>query len=190
MMAILLVFQADSKHEEITDVFVGLVVCGVESCSYAPDQILDFIKDIEANLQVVHDALKAGGNPSKRCTFCFFVNNFSSAMSIPVDPPYILVYPTSYVKDVEPDHFDTHNNPTGMRLRHCVCRATLQFSNDDPKEHTNYNGSHLILPHGAQYNDRLFLAILELRNHRGLLIDPTTGEPYLMEMVGELRPWI
>ena len=108
-------------------------------------------------------------------------------MSVPTDPPYCLVYPTSYVKDVELDHFNTHNSPVGMCLHCCVCRATLQFSNDDPKEHTNYIGSHLILPSRAQYNNQLFLAILEPRNHCGLLIDPTTGEPYLMEVVGNFR---
>ena len=177
MTAILLVFQADSKHEEITDVYVGLVVCRLESHLYAPEQILNFVKDIEANLQAAHDTLKVRGNPGKRHTFCLFVNNFSSAMSVPTDPPYCLVYPTSYVKDVELDHFNTHNSPTGMRLCHCVCHATLQFSNDDPKECTNYAGSCLILPRGAQYNDQLFPAIQEPQNHRGPLIDPTTGEP-------------
>ena len=70
MTAILLVFQADSKHEEITDVYVGLVVCRVESHLYAPDQNLNFVKDIEVNLQVAHDALKAGGDPGKRHAFC------------------------------------------------------------------------------------------------------------------------
>ena len=108
-------------------------------------------------------------------------------MSIPTDLPYCLVYPTSYVKDVEWDHFDTRNNLVGTCLHRCVCHATLQFSNDEPKECTNYAGSHLILPHGAQYNDQLFPSILELQNHHGLLIDSTMGEPYLMEMVGNFR---
>ena len=108
-------------------------------------------------------------------------------MSIPTDPPYCLVYPTSYVKDVDPDHFDTRNNLVGTRLCHCVCHTTLQFSNDDPKERANYKGSHLILPCRAQYNDRLFLAILELRNHHSPLIDPAMGEPYPMEMVGDFK---
>ena len=97
--AILLVFQADSQYEEITDVYVGLFLCRVESHLYAPDQILDFIKDIEVNLQVVRDALKAGGDPGKRHTFCLFVSNFGDTMSIPTDLPYCLVYPTSYVRD-------------------------------------------------------------------------------------------
>ena len=106
-------------------------------------------------------------------------------MSVPTDPPYCLVYPTSYIKGVESDHFDTHNSPMGMHLHHCICHATLQFSNDDPKERTNYVRSHLILPCGVQYNDWLFPAILELWNHRSPLIDPATGEPYPMEMVGD-----
>ena len=108
-------------------------------------------------------------------------------MSIPMDPPYCPMYPISYIKGIEPDHFDTHNSPVGTCLHHCVCCATLQFSNDDPKEHTKYVGSHLILPHGAQYNDRLYPTILELWNHCGPLINPTTGEPYLMEVVGDFR---
>ena len=187
MTAILLVFQADSRHEKITNIYVGLMVCRVNSCLYSPSQILDFIKDIEGNLKVVHGAPNAGGDPSKWRTYCLFVDNLSSAMSIPMDPPYCLVYPTSYVKGVEPDHFDTCNSPAGMRLHHCVFHATLQFSNDDPKECTKYVRGCLILPHGAQYNDWLYPAILELWNHCGSLIDPTTGEPYPMEVVGDFR---
>ena len=183
MTAILLVFQVNSRYEKITNIYVGLV----ESCLYNPDQILDFIKDIEGDLQVVCDALKARGDPGKRCTYCLYVDNLSGAMSIPTDPPYCLVYPTSYVKGVKPDHFDTHNSPMGMRLHHCVCRATLQFSNDDPKQRTKYIGSCLILPHRVQYNNRLYPTILEPWNHRGPLIDPATGEPYPMEVMGNFR---
>ena len=187
MTTILLVFQAYSRHKKITNIYVGPVVHRVESHLYSPSQIHDFIKDIEGDLMAVHDAFKAGGDPGKRCTYCLFVDNLSSAMSIPMDPPYCLVYPTSYVKGVEPDHFDTCNSPAGMRLHHCVCCATLQFSNDDPKQRTKYVGSRLILPHGAQYNDRLYPTILELRNHRSPLIDPTMGEPCLMEVAGDFR---
>ena len=133
------------------------------------------------------DTLKAGGDPSKSRAFCLFVNNFSGAMSIPMDPPYCLVYPTSYVKGVELDHFDIRNNLVGMHLHRCVCHTTLQFSNDDPKEHTNYTRSHLILPCSAQYNNQLYPAILEPQNHHGPLIDPAMGEPYLMEMVGDFK---
>ena len=66
---ILLVFQADGQHERITDVYVGLMVHWVESRLYTPDQILDFVADIEVNLKVAHNALKAGGDPGKRHAF-------------------------------------------------------------------------------------------------------------------------
>ena len=97
MTAILLVFQADGRHEKITDVYVGLVVCRVDSHLYSPSQIPDFIQDIEGDLRVVCDALKARGDPSKRHTYCLFVDNLSSVMSVPTDPPYCLVDPTSYI---------------------------------------------------------------------------------------------
>ena len=187
MIAILLVFQADHRHEKITNIYVGLVVHRVESHLYSPSQIHDFIQDIEGNLQAAHDALKAGGKPGKRHTYCLFVDNLSGTMSVPTDPPYCLVYPTSYIKGIEPDHFDTHNSPMGTCLHCCVCCATLQFSNNDPKERTKYVGSCLILPCWAQYNDQLYPTILELWNHCGSLIDPTMGEPYPMEVVGDFR---
>ena len=65
--------------------------------------------------------------------------------------------------------------------------SNLQFSNDDPKEHSNYARSCLILPCRAQYNNWLFPSILKPRNHHGLLINSTMGEPYPMEMVGDFR---
>ena len=159
----------------------------VDSHLYSPSQIHDFIQDIEGNLQAAHNVLKAGGSPGKRCAYCLFVDNLSGIMSIPTDPPYCLVYPTSYFKGVKPDHFDTHNSPAGTRLHRCVGHTTLQFSNDDPKQHTQYVRSHLILPHGVQYNDRLYPSILEPPNHRSPLIDPAKGEPCLMEVVGNFR---
>ena len=186
-MAILLVFQADSEHERIINVYMGLVVHRVDSCLYSPSQINDFIQDIEADLQVVCNALKAGHDPSKRHAYCFFVDNLSGIMSVPMDPPYCLVYPTSYNKGIEPNHFDTRNSPAGMRLHCCVCHITLQFSNDDPKQHTKYIGSRLILPCGVQYNDHLYPSILELRNHHDPLIDSVMGEPCPMEVVGDFK---
>ena len=93
--AILLTFQADDQHEKITDVYVGLVAHRIESRLYGPNQILDFVSDIEVNLKVARDALKAGGDLGKRCAFCLFINNYGGAMSVPTDPPYCLIYPMS-----------------------------------------------------------------------------------------------
>ena len=186
-MANLLVFQADSKHKRIINVYMGLVVCRVDSCLYSPSQINDFIQDIEVNLQAVHDALKARHDPGKRRAYCLFVDNLSGVMSVPMDPPYCLVYLTSYIKGIKPDHFNTQNSHMGTHLHRCVCQATLQFSNNDPKQNTKYTGSCLIVPHGAQYNNHLYPSILEPQNHRGPLIDPTMGEPCPMEVVGNFK---
>ena len=185
--AILLVFQADSKHKRIINVYVGLVVRRVDCHLYSPNQINDFIQDIDVDLRKARDALKARCDASKRHAYCLFMDNLSGVMSVPTDPPYCLVYPTTYVKGAEPDHFDTRNTPVGTCLHHCVFRATLQFSNTDPQQRTKYRGSRLIVPHGVQYDDHLFPAILEPQNHRGPLIDPVTGETCPMEVVGDFR---
>ena len=185
--AILLVFQADNEHKRIINVYVGLVVCRVDSHLYSPNQINDFIQNIDVNLLEACDALKAGRDASKRRAYCLFVDYLSGIMSVPMDPPYCLVYPTTYIKGAKPDHFDSWNSPAGTRLHHCVCRATLQFSNTDPQQCTKYAGSCLIISCGAQYNDHLYPTILEPWNHRGLLIDPVTGETCPMEVVGDFR---
>ena len=77
--------------------------------------------------------------------------------------------------------------PWACTCNRCVCRATLHFSNEDPKQCTKYRGSHLIMPHRAQYNDRLYPTILEPWNHHGPLMDPLTGEPCPMEVVGDFK---
>ena len=126
MIAILLIFQADDQHEQVTNVYIGLILCCVKSHLYTPEKILDFVSDIEVNLKVARDALKARCDPGKRHAFCLFVNNDGGMMSVPTDLPYCPVYPMSYVKDVELDHFNTRNNPARTHLHHCICHATLQ----------------------------------------------------------------
>ena len=74
-------------------------------------------------------------------------------MSVATDPPYCLIYPMSYMRDVEPDQFDTRNNLAGTCLHCCMCRTMLQFTNDDPNQCREYSRSQLILPHGAQYKE-------------------------------------
>ena len=107
-------------------------------------------------------------------------------MSIPTDPPYCFVYPTSYMRDVEPDHFDTRSLARTC-LCHCICHTTLQHMNDDPNQHREYARSCLILPRRAQYKERLFPEILELQDHQVLLTDSVTKEPFPMELVGDFR---
>ena len=151
------------------------------------NRFFNFVSDIEVNLKAAHDTLKARGDLGKRHAFCLFVNNYGGVMSIPMDPPYCLIYPMSYVIDVEPDHFDTCNNPAGTCLHCCICHATLQYMNDDPCHCRTYGGSCLILSHGAQYKEQLFPKILKPWNHRGPLIDPITREPLPHGTSGRLQ---
>ena len=146
---ILLFFQVDDQHKQITDVYIGLIVCHVESRLYVPEKILDFMSDIEVDLQVAHDAFKAGCDPGKRHTFCFFVNKYGGVMSVTMDSPYCLIYPMKYMTDMEPDHFNTRNNPAGTHLHHCICHNTLQYMNDNLCYHRADGCSHLILPCGS-----------------------------------------
>ena len=119
----LLMFQVDSEHKRIVNVYMGLVVRRVDCCLYSHNQINDFIQDIDVNLREACDALKAGRDASKRHAYCLFVDNLSGVMSVPTDPPYCLVYPTTYVKGAEPDHFDTRNSPMNSAFSPIMSRS-------------------------------------------------------------------
>ena len=67
MTAILLIFQVDDQHEQITNTYIGLIACCVETHLYMPEKILDFVSDIEVDLKVAHDALKAGCLGGRGC---------------------------------------------------------------------------------------------------------------------------
>ena len=99
MTAILLVFQVNDQHEQITNIYIGLVVHHIKSHLYAPEKILDFMSNMEVDLKVARDALKAGCDLGKRRAFCLFVNNYGGMMSVPTDLPYCLIYPMSYMND-------------------------------------------------------------------------------------------
>ena len=93
----------------------------------------------------------------------------------------------SYVRDMEPDHFNTRNNLARTCLHHYICHATLQHMNNHSHQCREYSGSCLILPHGAQYKERLFPEILEPQNHQVPLTYSVTKEPFPMELVGDFR---
>ena len=181
MMVILLVFQVDSEYKRIINVYVGLVVRRVDCCLYRPNLINNFIQDIDVNLWEAHDALKARHDASKRCTYCLFVDNLSGIMSIPTDPPYCLVYPTTYVKGAEPDHFTLRTVPWGCAYTVVCAEPPCSSVALIPSSALNTEGV------TSSYHDRLFLTIVELWNHRSPLIDPVTGETCLMEVVGDFR---
>ena len=69
MKTTLLIFQVDDQHEQITDVYIGLIVCHIDSCLYTPEKILDFMCYIEVNLKMACNALEAGGDPGRGALF-------------------------------------------------------------------------------------------------------------------------
>ena len=106
-------------------------------------------------------------------------------MAIPTDPLYCLVYPTVYNDDTEnQNHFNTAASPSGMHTHACMCCALLQHADKDPVCQRTYEGSCLIIPHGAQYRT-LFPEIVVPHSHRELLINHNTGEPYPMVAIGD-----
>ena len=130
--------------------------------------------------------LKLGVTQARGAPFAFL-----STMGVQCPSPWTRLTasfnPTSYVKDVELDHFDTCNNPVGTHLHHCICHTTLQHMNDNPNQCREYGRSHLILPYRAQYKERLFPEILELQNHWAPLTDSITKEHLPMELVRDFR---
>ena len=64
---------------------MGLAVHRVKSHLYTPDQILDFVSDIEVDLKAVQDALKARGDPGKGMPFA----SLSATMVVPCPFPHI-----------------------------------------------------------------------------------------------------
>ena len=106
-------------------------------------------------------------------------------MVIPTDPPYYLVYLMMYNDDAEDqNHFNTAASPSGMHTHVCMCCSLLQLMDKDPDNQRTYEGSRLIVPHGAQYQT-LFPEIVTPHNHWGPLIDPNTGEPSPMAAAGD-----
>ena len=65
-----------------------------------------------------------------------------------------------------------------------MCHALLQHTDLTEAHKGKYEGSHLIVPHGAQYKT-LFPEITMLHNHWGLLINHNSQKPYPMFIVGD-----
>ena len=102
MMAILLVFQVDSKHKRIINIYMGLMVHRVNCHLYSPNQINDFIQNIDVNLREACNALKARRNAGKRHAYCLFVNNLSGIMSVPTALPIVWCIPQHMSKALSP----------------------------------------------------------------------------------------
>ena len=129
----------------------------------------------------------AGKDLGGVCSFAMLVTNFGGIMAIPTDTPYCLVYPMIYSEDIatkNQNHFNTMASPTGLCTHGCICHTLLQHADLMEAHEQKYNGSCLIVSHGAQYKT-LFPEITMLCNHQGLLIYHSSGKPYPMVPVGD-----
>ena len=74
--------------------------------------------------------------------------------------------------------------PPGLCCRECVCHKLIQWANLHKKWETIKGGSCFLLPCGAKYDDNLLSRLIRPQNHRSLLVDPITAQPYPMVEVG------
>ena len=143
---------------------------------------------IEEDLAKVRDRCAWGKDAGGVHSYAMLVANYGGITAVPTDPPYCLVYPTMYNDGMEDQtHFNTVASSPGMHTHVCMCCSLLQFTDKDPKNKRTFEGSHLIIPCGAQYQN-LFPEITAPCNHWGPLIDPNIGEPYPMAAVGDFCP--
>ena len=170
-------FHSDREHKGVELIFIGLVVHCKESSIYMQADILTFMKSIEVDLKKVRDMCEEGLDPGRRHSYCLLLTNYGSIMAILKDPPYCLVYPIVYHKNVEdPSHFNTSASSSGMQTHACMYCTLLKHVDMEPLHQRTFKGSHLIIPHGMQYRT-LFPEIVALCNHQGPLIDPDMNEP-------------
>ena len=175
--AILIVFLSDEQHTAIQHVHISLVVRSVSCNLYDQDGILPFIHSIEEDLKKVQEKWDAGKDPGGVHSYAMLVANFSGTMAIPTDPPYCLVYPTIYSDDVDikdQNHFNTAASPPGLDTHGCICCTLLQHADLMEAHKQKYDGSHLIVPRGAQYKT---------------LLPEITRDRSLTTAAGSLTPW-
>ena len=183
--AILLVFLSDEEHQAIQYVHIGLVVLHAGCNLYTQDGILPFMKSIEEDLAKTRERCACNKDVGGVSSHALLVANYGGTMAVPTDPLYCLMYPTVYNAGTENQtHFNTAASPSGIHTHVCMCHSLLQLADKDPKNRRTFEGSCLIVPHGTQYWS-LFPEITTPCNHWGPLIDPNTGEPYPMAVVGD-----
>ena len=105
-----------------------------------------------------------------RHSFCLFVANFASLLTIPTVPPYCLVYPIQFTKDTpqdERDHLHPDQVLPGLCTRECVCCQTIHHTNMTLDHYTTYIGSCLLVLQGTQYNEDGLPKVIKLCNHHG-----------------------
>ena len=137
-----------------------------EGCHlYMQNGILSYMQSIEADLQKVWDRHTENKDLGRVRSYSLPIANYGGVLAIPTDPPYCLVYPTVYNTGTEDqNHFNTAASPSGLHTCSCICCALLQYADMEPVHQRTYEGSHLIIPHVAQYRT-LFPEIAIPCNH-------------------------
>ena len=185
--AILIVFLSDDQHEAIQYIHIGLLVCRIGCTLYEQKAILPFIHSIEEDLERAKLKRASGRDPGLSHSYSMLVTNFGSLMAIPTDPPYCLMYPNTYSDEValeNQNHSNTAGGPPWLRTGFCLCHTLLQHVDLTKAHRQKYNGSHLIVPRGAQYKT-LLPKITMPHNHQGPLLDLHSGKPFPMVPVGD-----
>ena len=186
--AILLLFISNASYTDIEYIHIRLVVIHWGYKVGDQSSIVPYISFIQNQLaETCTRAQTRKSSLPQLHSFCLFVEDCESMMAPPTEPPYCLVYPIHFFNDMPEDlknqlHMDLF--PPGLCCWECVCHRLIHLANLHEKWETIMGGSHFLLPRGAQYNDNLLPRLIRPWNHRILLVDPVTAQPYPMVEVG------
>ena len=107
-------------------------------------------------------------------------------MAPPMEALYCLVYPIRFNNTPADLRNQLHMDlfPPSLHCRECVCCRLIQRANLHEKWETIMGSSCLLLPHGAPDDNNLLPQLIRPQNHRSLLVDPITAQPYPLVEVG------
>ena len=146
--------------------------------------ILPFVKSIENDLADARERQEQGKEAGQPHSYSLLVANYGGMVALPTEPPFCLMYPMVDHNDMkDKTRFNTTGCPSGMHHDACVCHSLLHLMDTNPDSRQKFKGSHLLVPHSAQYRT-ISPVIAESCNHCKPLVDPNMGEPYPMEAVG------
>ena len=183
--AILLIFHGDTDLKGIEHINISLIMCH-QGCNFCQqDAIHRYMGSIRADLVVTKKRYGVAGISSP-CdpTPCLWAT-LGGRIAVQTNPPYCLIYPKTYLSTIpllEWTPFNTVGSPPGLHLGKCMCCALLQVADLSAERKWQYAGSHLIIPHGAQFINR-FPTIIEPCNH-SLPLRNAEVVPYPIEAVG------
>ena len=116
---------------------IGLVVCHKECNFYMQDEILAFVKSIEADFKKMRDRHTLNKDPDGVRSYALFIANYGGVVAFPTNPLYCLVYPTAYNEDVEDqNHFNTAASLSGMCTCACMCDTHTSLGTTSVVKHT------------------------------------------------------